>query len=135
MASHPSINIARLTYLLICEAAGIAIALSTRGTAFEVSMATGLVGGLFVAGLFIWIESLIRGFTLRGFSTATFGLAVGLLCAWLLTRVQISSLIELSFRDELEKRENAEALVILDRHVGEQRAAGLLLTSHQDWGS
>jgi uncharacterized protein YacL len=111
MASHPSINIARLTYLLICEAAGIAIALSTRGTMFEVSMATGLVGGLFVAGLFIWIESLIRGFTLRGFSTATFGLAVGLLCAWLLTRVQISSLIELSFRDELEKRENAEALV------------------------
>ena len=111
MASHPSINIARLTYLLICEAAGIAIALSTRGTAFEVSMATGLLGGLLVAGLFIWIESLIRGFTLRGFSTATFGLAVGLLCAWLLTRVQISSLIELSFRDELEKRENAEALV------------------------
>lgn len=111
MASHPSINIARLTYLLICEAAGIAIALSTRGTMFEVSMATGLVGGLLVAGLFIWIESLIRGFTLRGFSTATFGLAVGLLCAWLLTRVQISSLIELSFRDALEKRENAEALV------------------------
>ena len=111
MASHPSINIARLTYLLICEAAGIAIALSTRGTAFEVSMATGLLGGLLVAGLFIWIESLIRGFTLRGFSTATFGLAVGLLCAWLLTRVQISSLIELSFRDELENRENAEALV------------------------
>jgi uncharacterized protein YacL len=111
MASQPSINIARLTYLLICEAAGIAIALSTRGTMFEVSMATGLLGGLLVAGLFIWIESLIRGFTLRGFSTATFGLAVGLLCAWLLTRVQISSLIELSFRDELEKRENAEALV------------------------
>ena len=111
MASHPSINIARLTYLLICEAAGIAIALSTRGTMFEVSMATGLLGGLLVAGLFIWIETLIRGFTLRGFSTATFGLAVGLLCAWLLTRVQISSLIELSFRDELEKRENAEALV------------------------
>lgn len=74
-------------------------------------MATGLVGGLLIAGLFIWIESLIRGFTLRGFSTATFGLAVGLLCAWLLTRVQISSLIELSFRDALEKQENAEALV------------------------
>jgi uncharacterized protein YacL len=111
MASHSSVNIARLTYLLICEAAGIAIALSTRGTMFEVSMTTGVLGGLFVAGVFIWIESLIRGFTLRGFSTATLGLAVGLLCAWLLTRVQISSLIELAFRDELEKRENAEALV------------------------
>ncbi len=111
MASYPSINIARLTYLLICEAAGIAIALSTRGTMFEVSMATGLLGGLLIAGLFIWIESLMRGFTLRGFSTATFGLAVGLLCAWLLTRVQISSLIELSFRDALDKRENADALV------------------------
>jgi hypothetical protein len=33
----------------------------------------------------------MKGFTLRGFSTATFGLAVGLLCAWLLTRVQISN--------------------------------------------
>lgn len=111
MAAPPSINIARLSYLLICEAAGIAIALSTRGTMFEVPLSIGLIGGLVVAALFIWIESLIRGFTLRGFSTATFGLAVGLFCAWLLTKVQISNLIEISFRDQLEKSENTEVLV------------------------
>jgi uncharacterized protein YacL len=111
MASSPSVNIARLTYLLVCEAAGVAIALSTKGTMFEVPLSIGIIGGLGVAGLFIWIETLMKGFTLRGFSTATFGLGVGLLCAWLLTRVQISNLLEIAFRDQLESRENSEVLV------------------------
>lgn len=106
MGSPPSVNVARLTYLLVCEAAGVAIALSTRGTAFEVPLSTGILGALGVAGLFIWIESLMKGFTLRGFSTATFGLAVGLLCAWLLTRVQVSDLLELMFRGQLEDKED-----------------------------
>lgn len=111
MASPPSVNVARLTYLLICESAGVAIALSTKGTMFEVPMSTGILGGLGVAGLFIWVEALMKGFTLRGFSTATFGLAVGLFCAWLLTRVQISDLLELAFRDQLESKENGEVAV------------------------
>ncbi|MGD7653962.1 MAG: PIN/TRAM domain-containing protein [Verrucomicrobiales bacterium] len=111
MAAPPSVNVARLTYLLVCEAAGVAIALSTKGTMFEISIATGLLGGLAVAAVFIFIESLMKGFTLRGFSTATFGLAVGLLCAWLLTRVEISTLLELAFRDRLETDQNSEVLV------------------------
>ncbi|MFT4176315.1 MAG: hypothetical protein QM627_06630 [Luteolibacter sp.] len=115
MASAPSINVARLTYLLVCEAAGVAIALSTKGTAFEVPLPTGLIVGLLVAGLFIGIETLMKGFTLRGFSTATFGLGVGLFCAWLLTRVQISNLIELSFRSWLEQQENPDVLVSVMR--------------------
>jgi uncharacterized protein YacL len=96
MAAHPSVNVARLIYLLVCEAAGVAIALSTN-----VSIVTGLLGGLGVAGFFIWVETLMKGFTLRGFSTASFGLCVGLFCAWLLTRVEISNLLELAFRDKL----------------------------------
>ncbi len=100
MASHPSVNVARLTYLLICETAGVAIALSTKGL-IDISISTGLLGGLGVAAFFIWIESLMKGFTLRGFSTASFGLGVGLFCAWLLSRVEISSLLELAFRDKL----------------------------------
>jgi uncharacterized protein YacL len=100
MASHPSVNVARLTYLLVCEAAGVAIALSTKGL-IDISISTGLLGGLGVAGFVIWIESLMKGFTLRGFSTASFGLGIGLFCAWLLTRVEISSLLELAFRDRL----------------------------------
>jgi uncharacterized protein YacL len=111
MASPPSVNVARLTYLLICEAAGIAIALSTRGTMFEIPLSTAVVAGLAVAGLVIWIETLMRGFTLRGFSTATFGLGVGLFCAWLLTRVEISKLLEIPFRSDLGARENTEDFV------------------------
>jgi uncharacterized protein YacL len=114
MGSPPSVNVARLTYLLVCEAAGVAIALSTKGTLFEMPISTGLLGGLGVAALFIWMETLMKGFTLRGFSTATFGLAVGLLCAWLLTRVQISDLFELAFRYKLEDKENTESLMVVN---------------------
>lgn len=101
MPAQPSINVARLTYLLVCEAAGVAIALSTKGL-MDISIGTGLLGGLGVAGFFIWVESLMKGFTLRGFSTASFGLGVGLFCAWLLTRVEITNLLELAFRDKLQ---------------------------------
>lgn len=111
MTSSTSVNIARLTYLLICEAAGVGIAVSTKGTIFEIPMSTGILGGLGVAGVFIGLERLMKGFTLRGFSTATFGLAVGLLCAWLLTRVQIASLLELAFRDQLASGENSEVAI------------------------
>lgn len=111
MTSPPSVNVARLTYQLICAGAGAAIALSTRGTPFEVPMSTGVLGGLGVATVFIWMESLMKGFTLRGFSTATFGLAVGLLCAWLLTRVEISKLLELAFRENLEAKGNSDVAI------------------------
>lgn len=109
MAAHPSVNVARLVYLLVCEAAGVAIALSTRGT-LDISIVTGLLGGLGIAGFFIWIESLMKGFTLRGFSTASFGLGVGLFCAWLLTRVEISNLLELAFRDKLQDGKGVSAI-------------------------
>ena len=113
MGQNPSVNVARLTYLLVCEAAGVAIVLSTKGTSIQVPIATGLLGGLGVAAFFIWIESLMKGFTLRGFSTATFGLAVGLLCAWLLTRVQIAELVELAFRAQLGESGNTDVVTAL----------------------
>jgi uncharacterized protein YacL len=52
----------------------------------------------------------MRGFTLRGFSTASFGLGVGLFCAWLLTRVEISNLLELAFRDSLQEEKGTTAV-------------------------
>jgi uncharacterized protein YacL len=103
------VNVARLVYLLVCEAAGVAIALSTKGT-LDISVVTGLLGGLGVAGLFIWIETLMKGFTLRGFSTASFGLGVGLFCAWLLTRVDISNLLKLAFQDKLQDENGVTAV-------------------------
>lgn len=95
-----SVNVARLIYLLVCEGAGVAIALSTKET-LDISVTTGLIGGLVVGGFFIWVESLIKGFSLRGFSTATFGLLVGIFCAWLLSRVGISNLVNLAMRDRI----------------------------------
>ena len=111
MTSPPSVNIARLTYQLVCATAGAAIALSTKNTQFEVQISTGIWSGLVVATIFIWIESLTRGFTLRGFSSATFGLAVGLTCAWLLTRVDLFKLFELAFREQIDAKGNSEVLI------------------------
>jgi uncharacterized protein YacL len=106
-----SVNIARLIYLLVCQAGGAAIALGTKDTSIEVSVTYGLFMGLVVGFIFIGVDKLMKGFTLRGFSTATFGLGVGLFCAWLLTRVEISALLELAFRNRLEAEEQAQNLV------------------------
>lgn len=111
MASHPSVNVARLSYLLVCEAAGVAIALSTCGT-LDISIGIGMLGGLGVAAFFIWVETLMKGFTLRGFSTASFGLGVGLFCAWLLTRVEISNLLDLAFRDKLQEEKGVSSIQV-----------------------
>lgn len=106
-----SVNIARLVYLLVCQAAGVAIALSTTGTEIEVTVTTGLLVGLGVGAIFIGIERLMEGFSLRGFSTGAFGLGVGLFCAWLLTRVGISDLLELALRHETQDSVDGAALI------------------------
>lgn len=90
--SPASVNVARLTYLVVCELAGLAIALSNP----LIPLWAGLFGGLIVGGFFIVVERLMRDSTLRGFSTATFGVAVGLICAFLLNRVGISELVKLA---------------------------------------
>lgn len=109
--SSPSVNVARLVYLLVCQAAGVAIALSTKSTPIEMSVPMGLMIGLGVGITFIGIELLLEGFTLRGFSAATFGLGVGLFCAWLLTRVEVSALLELAFRYRISEMDDGEAFV------------------------
>ncbi len=102
-----SVNIARTLYLLVCAGAGYAVASITKGTDIEISTFQGLCGGLFIGGIFVWIELLIKGFSLRAFSTAAFGLLVGVFCAWLLTRLQIFDLVNITFRDRLGFAKNA----------------------------
>lgn len=108
---HPSVNIARLVYLLICQAGGVAIALSTKNTSIEISITDGFLVGFAIGLIFIGIDKLMEGFTLRGFSTATFGLGVGLFCAWLLTRVELSALLELAFRNRIENSEDGQTMI------------------------
>ena len=98
MNTPASVTVARITYLVICELLAVAVAL-TFSDALPLWVALGI--GLLVAGLFILIESTLKGFTLRGFSTATFGLGVGLFCAWLITRVDIAELVANMMRENV----------------------------------
>ncbi|MBK1831985.1 hypothetical protein JIN77_14710 [Verrucomicrobiaceae bacterium R5-34] len=86
-----SVNTARLVYLLVCELAGAGIANFAGGPDM---IWVGIVIGLVVAAFFILVESLMKQFTLRGFSNATVGLLIGLFCAWLLSRVGVLDLLE-----------------------------------------
>lgn len=92
-STSTSVQVARLIYLLICELSGVAVALSTKGLTYEVPLWMGIVGGLILAAFFILVEALTKGLTIRGFSHGTFGLLIGLFCAWLLTKVDLDRLL------------------------------------------
>ncbi len=114
-----SVNIARLLYLLVCEFAGTGIALHAGGVE---KVWVGLAIGLIIAGFFILVESLMKQFTIRGFSNATVGLLIGMFCAWLLSRVGVFSLIEIIFNDSLENLDT----IILGLNVALYSSLGFL---------
>src|SRR5690606_21379471 len=103
MGTPTSVNIARLLYVLISVIAGFMLAFGTKGSdTWGIPMWAGLLGGLLSAAVFILVEILIKGFTVRGLSTATFGLLVGLFCAFLLTRVGLNELVTAAFDRTIE---------------------------------
>lgn len=111
-----SVNTARLIYVVICELAGAAIANHVGAPIW-----VGIVVGLFVAAFFILVESLMKQFSLRGFSNATVGLLIGVFCAWLLSKGVIS-LLESTM---VGKVEQLDAL-ILSVHVTLYASLGFL---------
>ena len=92
--SNKSLNVVRVMYVIVCELAGAALAYNLLG---EDKMWIGLVVGLIVAGFFIMVEGMAKQYTIRGFSTGSFGLMVGIFCAWLLTRVGIPDILSTVF--------------------------------------
>lgn len=74
---------------MVCELAGAAIANHVGGPG---KIWVGIILGLVVAAFFILVESLMKQFTLRGFSNATVGLLIGVFCAWLLNKGVVSLL-------------------------------------------
>jgi len=99
-STNKAVLVARLVYLLVCELAGIGFAHQAIGPD---KVIWGVIGGAVVAGFFIYVDSLMKQFTLRGFSTATFGLLIGLFCAWLLSTVKLTAILEASLGDTLGK--------------------------------
>jgi len=87
-----AVHVARLLYLIICIIIGLLVALLIDdGEGNFVFL--GVIIGLLVGGFFILVESLAKDFSVRGFSTATFGLCIGLFCAWLLQTVNLPGFI------------------------------------------
>lgn len=82
MTPPATVNLLRILYVVFLGSVGAMVGASVGGTASAtlVGSASGLVLGLIV----VLLDSLLRGITLRVFSSATFGLMLGLLVATLL---------------------------------------------------
>lgn len=77
-----TMHIARLGFVLLCMFMGGSISAGYDQPWWEGSM-----GGAVFAGFWVLVEYSLRDLTLRKFSHATVGLLVGLLGAWLITRI------------------------------------------------
>lgn len=89
-----------MLYLLVCEVSGSALAFQSLGPEH---LWIGVTGGLTIGLFFIFLESMMKQFSIRGLSYATFGLLIGLFCAWLLTSVKLANLIAVSFHSFIKR--------------------------------
>lgn len=81
------IRLVRALFFAFSVFIGMAIAVGLQQDAW-----VGAVSGAVFMGLLMVLDVILAHFTLRDFSHATLGLAVGLFCAWLITRVGVFQL-------------------------------------------
>lgn len=84
MPPRTVINTVRAIFLILCVVLGMSVA-STSTT--EVKHFTAAVLGLVFGGLIIGLDIILRNLTIRSFSAGTFGLMIGIFCAWLITSI------------------------------------------------
>jgi uncharacterized protein YacL len=82
-----SVNLIRAVFFALAVFVGIAISLGFRGPAW-----IGALSGASFMGMLLLLEVIFAKVTLSDFSHATFGLSIGLFCAWLVTRIGIFDL-------------------------------------------
>ncbi|MBL9184136.1 MAG: hypothetical protein JNN17_18475 [Verrucomicrobiaceae bacterium] len=82
-----SIRLVRAMFFALSVFVGIAIALGMEEPAW-----VGALLGLGYMALLLALDVIFARFTLRDFSHATVGLAIGLFCAWLVTRIGVFQL-------------------------------------------
>lgn len=74
-----TVNLLRVLFVTFCGAIGASMSAELTGSLW-VGLVLGVVAGLFV----VLVDRMLKGFSLRAFSSATFGLLLGLLFARLL---------------------------------------------------
>jgi uncharacterized protein YacL len=79
-----TVNLLRVLFLTFCAAIGGIVSAALQGTYIP-----GILIGAVFALIIVLIDRLLKGFSLRAFSSATFGLLLGLLFANLLTASDI----------------------------------------------
>ena len=73
----------RCSFLVLCTLAGYAISALQPDL---LALPFGPLMGFGLGGLLIAIDEMLKGFSLRAFSAATFGLLLGSMIAWLMDR-------------------------------------------------
>ena len=81
------IRLVRALFFAFSVFIGMAIAVGLQQEAW-----IGAVSGALFMGLLMILDAVFARFTLRDFSHATLGLAVGLFCGWLITRIGVFNL-------------------------------------------
>jgi uncharacterized protein YacL len=80
-----SLWVVRIFFLLLCMTGGYAVC-QLHTSLIKFHWALGLVIGFGLGGLLIAVDEMLKGFSLRAFSAATFGLILGSVIAWLVER-------------------------------------------------
>jgi uncharacterized protein YacL len=82
-----SLWVIRIFFMLLCTVAGYAVS-QYRPEIIEGGK-YGLLAGFGLGGVLVGIDHMVKGFSLRAFTAATFGLFLGTVIAWLLDRTQL----------------------------------------------
>ncbi|MGC8828222.1 MAG: PIN/TRAM domain-containing protein [Verrucomicrobiia bacterium] len=88
-----SVWIIRIFFLSLCTLAGYAVSQSSELGLIE-SGWQGILLGFGFGGLLIAIDEMVKGFSLRAFSAATFGLFLGTFIAWLIDNSGLFAYVE-----------------------------------------
>ncbi len=83
-----SLWVVRIFFLLLCCTGGFAIT-QVRPELVAGGGLIGIIIGFGLGGLLIAIDEMLKGFSLRAFSAASFGLLLGTMVAWMIDRSQL----------------------------------------------
>lgn len=86
----------RLIFIALCAWGGWLVSLTVLAGDAASSRVWAVVGGFFIGVLVVLVDVLLKGFSLRGLSAVTFGIAVGLLLAFMIGK---SPLVEMGTMD------------------------------------